>query len=267
MLYNSDSFKKEFEQENMKSMLLKRNLTVLLLLLFVFANVFAQSKSISQITINSTPKGASVTLKGDMIITGVSPTIFNIPLSGSYEIEVVKEGYEKYSSTIYLTPNKPMVISVVLKRKTKAKASLRSIFVPGWGQRYFDQKKKGNFFTLLSAGAVASYLIIDSDFDDKYQDFIDLDKEYKQISGSNGGNISDLRALKLKVDESRRVAFNAEDNRRIAIGSIIAVWSLNVLDAWFLSPEKSKTFGVDGLTLIPETNLSDSFGIKIAASF
>ena len=249
----------------MISVSLKRILTVLSLLFFSISSLQGQNLNQPSLQISSDPDGASVTLSGDMIVSGISPVSFHLPLAGRYDLEISKFGYEKFKSDILIDPAKPMVFSVSLSKKTKFKSTLRSVFFPGWGQKYFDQSKKGTLFSLLAIGSVTAYFIFDADFDDKYDEYAGLIKEYD--STLKAGNITELKQIKTKLDKSQQTAYDAENNRRIAIGSVIAIWGINVLDAFFFSPEVKGTISYKSLSVKPEANLDGQIGIKLLASF
>lgn len=240
-------------------------MTVLSLLFFLITSSQGQNLDQPGLQINSDPDGANVTLSGDIIVSGISPVSFNLLLIGRYNLEISKYGYETFKSKILIDPTKPMVFSVSLSKKTKVKSALRSIFFPGWGQKYFEKNTKGTLFSLLALGSVTAYFIIDADFDDKYDEYVGLLREYDSTLTS--GNITELKLIKTKLDKSQQTAYDAENKRRIAIGSVIAVWGINVLDAFFFSDEVKGTISYKSLSLKPDANLNGQIGIKILASF
>ena len=164
-----------------------------------------------------------------------------------------------------LDPTKQMELSIRLSPKTRWKAAARSIIIPGWGQRYADRKGKALLFHLLAAGSFAAYLITDSDFDDKYDRYDDLLQEYDAARNS-GSSFDDLERLHSELLAAQDEAYDAENVRRIAIGSVVGVWALNLIDALFFFPEDKGTFSVKGLEIEPTTG-TQSLGLKLTHRF
>ncbi|MCK4606761.1 MAG: PEGA domain-containing protein [candidate division Zixibacteria bacterium] len=113
--------------------MLKRILTAILVVLFFPALSLAQDAAQGDVTIRSDPQGALVTLTGEMIVSGVTPARFRQLLIGKYIVSVERPGYERYTSRAFLDPSRSMEIDVKLTPKTRFKAAVRSLVVPGWG--------------------------------------------------------------------------------------------------------------------------------------
>lgn len=205
-----------------------------------------------------------MTLSGDAIVSGVTPARFRHLLVGNYELVLKKHGYETYSTRVTLDPTKQMAMNVRLSPKTRFKAAARSLFVPGWGQKYTDQKTKGYLLAVLALGSVTAYFIADKDFDDKYDFFKEKLREYDSTLAA--GSIEDLRRLKLELDVAQDDAYDAENVRRITIGAAIAVWGISMLDVLFFFPEERATFTVKGLAIRPSAD-SDKVGLTISKEF
>jgi hypothetical protein len=243
-------------------MSLKGSLTVLLIILAWPVIVAAQG--MGDLTIRSDPAGAQVRLTGDLIVSGVSPVRFNQILVGSYKLEVKKRGYENYSGRLVLDPSKVTDIGVTLSPKTRFKAAARSLFIPGWGQRYSDQKFRGNLFTLLAAASVVAYFVADDDFDYRYDNYNRWLDRYDDAAAT--GAIGQLADLQIRLDEAQEKAYDAENVRRVAIGSAIAVWSLSVLDALLFMPQERATFSIKGVGVKPATDF-DKISLTLSKSF
>ncbi|MFZ1684374.1 MAG: PEGA domain-containing protein, partial [Candidatus Zixiibacteriota bacterium] len=110
---------------------MKRTLTTLVLTLSLAAATSAQQTAQSGLTVRSNPDGAEVTLKGDAIVTGITPTTFHQFLVGSYTVIVKRHGYENYKTHVMLDPNQPASLDVRLSPRTRIKAAARSLFIPG----------------------------------------------------------------------------------------------------------------------------------------
>ncbi len=246
-------------------MLLKRNLTTILVCLLVPWAVQAQDVPAGNITVRSTPPGAEVTLKGDATVTGVTPTTFSQTLIGAYQVELCRYGYEKYTTHMTLDPSKQLALDITLVPKTRLKAAARSLFIPGWGQRYGDQKTKGFFFTVLAAGSVATYLILDNRFRDKFDEF-EARRNAFDSARAAGGSYADLQTLQQSLASAQKTAYDAENVRRISIGAVVGLWAFNVLDALLFFPEERGTFTVKGVSVKPTAG-NGTFGLALTRGF
>jgi hypothetical protein len=228
--------------------MLSKWILIVLIIIILPLSLSAQQSDVG-FTINSVPAGAEVILKGDLIISGISPVSFTQGMRGQYKVIVKKYGFETYKSSIYLQPEKQMNLSVKLKPKTRFKAIARSMFIPGWGQNYSEQKFKGGCFFVATVGAVAAYLIADSDYDDKNRLYENMLTQYQQT------NIFDEKSrLYQELSTARKDLYDAESVRRITIGAAIAVWGLSILDLLFSFPEERGDYTVNSLTIKPDFN-------------
>lgn len=214
------------------------------------APTYAQSGGL---TITSNPSGAEVTLKGETTVTGITPTTFNYPLIGTYKVEIRKSGYETYKSTIVLDPTRDFSLQAELRSRSAAKAAIRSVFIPGWGQRYSGQPGKGFFFNIAAAGSVAAFLIVDNDYQKKFDRFDASQAAYSKAL-SSGSSFSEIESTfnQLKNDQSK--AYDAETTRRITIGAVAGIWALNVIDALLFFPEHRGTFTPRSVSILPDLN-------------
>ena len=218
--------------------------------LFLLASLaIADSFPTGGIVVTSNPPGAQVTLTGDITVSGVSPARFGQLMVGNYELTVEMFGYEKYHSRVTIDPSKEVTVDVQLSAKSRLKSALRSAFIPGWGQRYVEHNKKGLLMTLFAASTVALYLKADGDFDDKKQEYGD-----RVVAFNKAGSISEQRRLAGLVATAQADAYEAENDRRIAIGAVAVAWGINILDAIVFFPENRGSFSVKSFTYAPQSD-------------
>jgi len=238
---------------------------VILAIVAVFATVGeAQTSSSGNLTVRSNPTGADVRVDGEASAAGITPVTFNYPLIGQYDLRISKYGYETYKTRVALDPAKGMVVDIRLSPKTRFKAAARSVFIPGWGQRYAEQKTKGFFLHLLAAGSVAAFVITDHDFNRKFDRFEILRAEYDSAK-----SVESPEQMQVRFDllyDAQKKAYDAENTRRISIGSVIAVWGIGVLDALLFTPEERASFSVKGVAIEPQTG-SGALGLRLSKSF
>ncbi|UCD16872.1 MAG: PEGA domain-containing protein [Candidatus Zixiibacteriota bacterium] len=223
-------------------MLFRGNVALAALLLLPL--LAAGQTSTGGFSINSSPSGAEVMVKGALTVTGITPVSFMQGLEGVFKVQVRKHGYETYKSSVFLQSGRPMSLNVRLSPKTRMKAAARSLFVPGWGQAYSGRKFKGRIFTLLAVGSMAAYLIADNDLDDKEDRHNEIREQYLLAD-----TYEQKQRLYPLLREAREDAYDSENIRRITIGITVAVWSLNLLDALFFFPEKRDSYIVDQLSV------------------
>ncbi len=239
-----------------------------LLTLTCTALVFCLSLTISlpdealgAVTIVSDPPGGEVTLEGDLTVAGISQTTFDHILIGKYRLTVRRHGYETYKTWVTLDPSQHAQIDVSLSPLTPLKAGGRSLLLPGWGQRYSGQKAKGFIFTLLAASSVAGFFIADHQFDSKYDDFNRMRDAFDAAA-----TFQQKERLEPLLKEAQKEAYDAENTRRIAIGAVIGVWALSVVDAVLFFPKERSTFSVKGFKLQPQSGTGDP-GLKLSYRF
>ncbi len=243
---------------------MKKNIVAILATFLFPAAVAAQTGMTGDLTVRSNPQGASVKLEGGATVSGVTPARFRHLLIGDYELTLKKHGYETYRTTIELDPSKQMEMDIKLSPKTRFKTAVRSLFIPGWGQRYADKKAKGWMFTVLTAAAGVGYLIADDEYDYRYELFADLRDEFDSLSVE--GNVEDLRRIYPDLVLAQEKAHDAETVRRVTIGIGVGIWALNVIDALFFFPEQKGTFTVKGLSLTPSAD-NENVGLTLSMEF
>ncbi len=240
---------------------------MILVIMVVLATVVgAQTSPPGNLTVHSNPPGADVRVDGEASAAGITPVTFKYPLIGLYNLRISKHGYETYKTKMALDPSKEMLVDIRLSPKTKFKAAARSVFIPGWGQRYAEQKTKGFFLHLLAAGSVTAFVITNNDFTVKFDRFNVLTSEYDSAKTANNAGPD---AIRLRLDalyDAQKKAYDAENARRISIGSVIAVWGLGVLDALLFTPEEKATFSVKGIAFEPQAS-PGMVGLQLSKSF
>ena len=243
---------------------MKRILAAIGVAVFIPLIAHAQGTQQGSVTVRSTPEGARATLDGEMVVSGVTPARFEYPLVGEYKLTLKRYGYETYSTRITLDPNRPVDIDVRLSPRTRFKAAARSLIIPGWGQKYTGQHTKAFLFATLAVASVATYLIVDADFDDKYDLYRETLARYDSLRAS--GSLEDLRRLQPELDAAQDRAYDAENVRRVMIGATVAVWGLNLLDVLLFYPAERATVSVKGLSLRPSAK-PDEIGMVISKRF
>lgn len=246
-------------------MLLKRTLATACLLLCLALPAWGQSDTDSGVTVTTDPPGAQVTFDGDAVVQGVSPVTFIYPMSGDYRLMVSAPGYETYKTKVFVDPDHPDSLNVSLTRKTPMRAALRSVFLPGWGQWYTEQKGKGTLLAALFVGSVTAYFALDNKFDDKYDTYTHRLNEYDDAV-DNGASYAELQSRLDALSAAQDDAYDAESARQISIGLVAGVWGLSLLDALLFTPNERPMVDVKGLSIAPVVS-GDQIGLSLSAGF
>lgn len=244
--------------------MLKRTLTFTAIA-FSFAAAVSAQVADSGFSITSSPPGAEVMLSGDAVVVGITPTTFHHPLLGQYKVSVKKYGFENYRSRVTLDPRTPLTLDVRLTPKTRLKAAARSLFIPGWGQRYTEQKGKSFVFNLLAAGSIAAFLLADEEFRYRRDLFVDVSKAYDS-SKAAGAGYDQMQRLHNELITKQEKAYDAETFRRATIGAVIGVWGLSVLDALLFFPTDNGSYTVGGIRLEPSRS-PGTLGLQMSRRF
>ena len=207
----------------------------------------AQSATDASVTVTSNPSGATVMLSGDLTVAGVTPATFTQRLAGYFKITAYRDGYETYNSSVLLSGREATTIDVKLKPKTRVKAALRSIIIPGWGQRYYGSKGKG---TLMFAGAVVGATtagIMHLRFDNKRDDYFDFLHLYNAER-----SVPAKQAMLAELYDRQKAAYDAERSRNMVAAVVAGIWAYSVLDALLFFPDYGISVSGANLSFAPE---------------
>lgn len=211
------------------------NTGLLIFMILCFSSAFAQERS--NITITTNPPGATVYLRGELDLVANTPANLPNTISGRYKAEVTRPGYETWKGDFTFVPGSPNNIAIRLSKKTRVKATLRSLIVPGWGQVYSGDKLRGYFITTGAVLSAAAIFHLDRRFDKKKDEF-----DIAQANYDNAMSIEEKIALKAISDEKQQDAYKAETDRNTALAVGAAFWAYNVLDAFLFFPEGNAYF-------------------------
>jgi len=229
------------------------------IIILLFCSVAGAQELPPSLIVNSNPPGANTILDGPLDFSGITPATFVQTLSGKYDIRISKPGYESYSSSVMLEPGLTSSVTVSLKEKTRYKAALRSLFFPGWGQFYADEKGKGFLFMALTAAAGAAALVTYDEF--RYRE--DLYNE-TVLSYNQAATIAEKQDIYPELQARRKDAYDAETVRLATLYTIAGVWGLNVIDALFFFPDKRANQIVEGISVRPNDNFD---GARVVLSY
>lgn len=225
----------------------KRVALTALVLLLLATPLLAQTEQQAVVNVRSNPSGATVVLSGDHTVAGVTPTTFSQPLRGFYRVSASREGFETYHSSVVLTGKDAITINIPLTPKTRFKAGLRSLLVPGWGQRYAGSKTRGAFITIgaLASATVAGLLYLH--FDNERDTYYEVKHRYDTTR-----DVAARQSMLSELYGAQKDAYDAERTKNVAVGILVGYWAYNVLDAMVFFPDFGMTVSGVDISLQPQ---------------
>lgn len=209
------------------------------------------------VKIVASPKGTLVRLEGEYTVSGTAPFTIIQNLDGLYKIRAKLPGYEEYTTKHLFKPGVSQRISIRLTRKTRSRAVVRSLFVPGWGQSYTDQPTKSIFIRVATLGSLGYLLHTEL----KYQNAVEEFEKAVQLYEANQKDLEQVEILIGNVQSAQGNVDKRYERRRTALFIAGSVYLYNLLDALFYFPD----FQVSGFRLsldaVPETG-----GVRLGLS-
>lgn len=221
----------------------------------------AMAQNEGNLSVTTAPSGSLVTLQGDVTLSGVAPLTFTRLLVGRYQVDAVRDGYERYHSVAYLSATQLTTLDIKLVPKTRVKAFFRSVIIPGWGQRYYGSMTKSTLFLFGSLAGAAGYLLIKDDYDSKIDDYND-----RIAQRAAATQWSDLSRLNAEVRDAQKKANDAENRLNIITVAAVGIYAFNILDAILFFPEYDTFADYKPLSVRPRTG-GDSVGLDISLKF
>ena len=119
------------------------------------------------LTIMSRPVGASFRMVGDREVAGRTPLTLRHGLTGLYVIESTESGYETWRRTIQVDRAGLDTLWITLHPKSRLRAGLRSIILPGWGQFYSERAGWGWTHMIIGVGLATTAGVYAIQYEDR----------------------------------------------------------------------------------------------------
>ncbi|HBC46774.1 MAG TPA: hypothetical protein DCZ43_06985 [candidate division Zixibacteria bacterium] len=184
--------------------------------------------------LTTNPAGATAYFCGEYSLVVNTPAALPSNLSGQYKVRIARPGYETWKGELSFLPGSPNSVNINLSPKTRFKAGLRSLFIPGWGQHYEGCGTRGTAFTLGIIGAGTLLYISDRKYQDRRGDYDIANYNY-----TNATSITQREQLMVIRDAAQRKAYKAETDRRRVFYAGIGIWVYNIFDSMIFFPEGS----------------------------
>jgi hypothetical protein len=201
--------------------------------------------------LTTNPPGATAYFYGDYNLVINTPAILPTNLEGKYKVRITRPGYETWKGELALLPGSPENINVDLSQKSRFKAGLRSLFIPGWGQHYSGNSTRGTAFTLGIVASAGVLYFADKKYQDKRTSYDIANRNYL-----SAGSVEEQIRLQTIRDSAQRNAYKAETDRRRVFYVGLGLWVYNILDSMVFFPEGSAYY--------PTVTASDGGGAQVS---
>ena len=182
------------------------------------------SQLYGEISLSTIPDGASVFIDYNKI-DYVSDQNLKIAF-GKHQFKVKRKGYYTYNEDIIINTSELLNQNVQLEPKSKGKARLMSVLLPGTGQLYYGTVGKGLIFTGISLGLAYSTFFYNDSFSKSWDQFnIDLEN-YR-----NAKTISEIEQAKKTKNDSYAKAIQERNITFGSAGLLGLAWLYNIWDS------------------------------------
>jgi hypothetical protein len=189
-------------------------------------------------TLNTIFKDASVVVDGRKFRRKYDKTPVQIPALpyGKYEITIKKDGFKDVTKELdFNSLSQSMTVVDEYQPKTKGKAFIRSLFIPGTGHGYLDKGGRGFLYFLGSAASIGYTVKSFLDYQQNYTDYQDALQTYNKAPA--GSNFAVLREDYL---EYHSAAIDSRKGIEIGLMALGAVKALETLDLLFTKSNRRK---------------------------
>ncbi|MCP4633519.1 MAG: PEGA domain-containing protein [candidate division Zixibacteria bacterium] len=232
------------------------------IIILVGFNCIAYAQQSGSLDIISKPPGAAIVLSGEVDLMAVAPCKISQDIVGSIQVKATRPGYESWRSDLILLPGQTYTLNINLKPRTRTKAAMRSILIPGWGQFYSGNKFRGVMMGLAAVSGATAAVIANDNYSRKNDAFNDAELAFNQAQ-----SIEERERLRDVLAYKQRKAYDAETLKRTYMGIAIGIWAYNFLDAIIFFPDYKQGQLNRSYPTLGTTIIGDVPGIALTAKF
>ncbi len=189
-------------------------------------------------TLNTIFEDASVVVDGRRFRKKFDKTPVKISALpyGKYQITIQKDGFKDVTKELdFESLSENMTIVDEYRPKTKGKAFIRSLFIPGTGHGYLDKGGRGFLYFLGSAATIGYTVKSFLDYKQNYTDYQDALQSYNNApAGSN------FTVLRENYMEFHSASIDSRHGIEIGLMAFGAVKALETLDLLLTKSNKKK---------------------------
>jgi len=151
---------------------------------------------------------------------------------GEYEIAISKVGYYDFRQRVSVKQSQ-LNLPVDLRKKSKSRSIIMSLFLPGTGQIYMGRQKLGYPLLGLSIVGASSSIFTFIKYNQFNNAYIDYRNKY--LSATKSEDIENYYSLMMKNYNDMK---NFKNYFLISAGVTAGVWIFNFIDSIIFSPEE-----------------------------
>jgi hypothetical protein len=153
------------------------------------------------------------------MVVGATPLTLSGVSPGKYRVRAIDPAFERWQRTVEVDGVQKDTVWMSLRERTSARAIVRSLCLPGWGQFYSSRPVAGWMYAISAAALFGGSIAAQA----RYVDRIDEASRAQTI------------------EEYDRAVQKAEDARRLRNGlqgAVAGVWGVNLIDATLFHPRR-----------------------------
>jgi hypothetical protein len=213
------------------------------------------------LTIESTPPGALVYLKGEYQFVGRTPFLLPYALYGRYQLQANRRGYDALVSEHNFTGENNSVVRLYLSAKTPFKAISRSLVLPGWGQFYSGRKFAGSCFVGATMAACVTLAIRENHYKDAQTDY-----ESAFASLKRGGSYEEEQKDFERLQTAWHSLEETKNDRNTSAYVLAGFWVLNMVESILFFPKDNQEIEIFQ-KLSARLSTYESQGIRLTMQF
>ena len=203
------------------------------------------STSSGSLTVVSRPSGAQCRIRGDRVLRGPTPLTLLSTGPGRYEVQAVDPAFEGWERKIQHDGVRNDTVWISLHPKTRGRAVLRSMALPGWGQFYSQHPGRGWLYMTGAVLAFGGSIAAQATYVDRQHEVDDAE------------TLQEWEEAVARVEDARQV-------RNALQITAAAFWVVSVVDAALFFPH----FERQGLSAVITVQPDLSTGtVRVAATF
>ena len=207
------------------------------------------SAGISRLRVVGSPMGAQLTFNGSVI--GTIPLNDFQVLPGKYKLKVSALGFETADNSIKINIAETKLINIHLSQKKHSKAIIRSILIPGLGQRYSGKKLKSFFFPFMELAAIGGIIGAELKYDNEAIQYSESIQKYQSAVSTY-----EIDSTRNQMEQCYISANNAKNQRNIAIGISAGIWIWNIVDVLIWGPKSQNDKRMGSNSNLPKLHFS-----------
>ncbi len=175
------------------------------------------------------PKDATILMDGKRLKNLPENGLQLLP--GEYYIQAHRIGYEPFKAKAQIAPSKATSLAIQMTPKTRFRAALRSLVLPGWGQYYSDKHSRKMLFAFSEIVALSGVLTNHLLYESKLNEFHEALRDYQQAF-----DITTIETARRRIESSHKSLTHYHKLRSQWTTASIIIWAFNIAEASIFPP-------------------------------